>query len=257
MYEKYLRIICGVKRSTPVAILFAELGLKPLQFFWWEQSMKFWNKLAALPGDSLFHVVLQDNLADAFQHRAHNFASAVVGSLRIVDYDLEVPRAVGVVPIIDVGVALESLNSHLQGSANHALRCPRAAPSVGVLTCTYEQWFRPISTSRRFCDVSVSGRRMRRFLQFRLGSHGLPVAVGRLSGAGHLDRADRVCTSCDGHAVGDEMHMIFECAAVQPLRALYANLFTTDTDTMPRFFAQEDRLRVFQFVLDCLDLLHI
>ncbi len=46
-------------------------------------------------------------------------------------------------------------------------------------------------------------------------------------------------------------------SAVQPLRARYSNLFTPDTDTMRRFFAQEDRLRVFQFVLDCLDLLHI
>jgi len=82
LYEKYLRcqalnavssIQCGVKHSIPVATFFAELGLKPLHFFWWEQSVKFWNKLAALPHDSLFHTVLQENMVDAFQHCARKF----------------------------------------------------------------------------------------------------------------------------------------------------------------------------------------
>ena len=105
---------------------------------------------------------------------------------------------------------------------------------------------------RQYCNLSVSGCRLRRFLQFRLGSHGLPVAMSRFSGSGHLDRAARVCTYCGGHAVGDEMHMILN---VPPLIARYANLFTPETDTMRRFFARQDRLRVFQFVLDCLDCL--
>jgi hypothetical protein len=40
VYQKYLQIICGVRRSTFVAILFAELGLKPLQFFGWEHYIQ-------------------------------------------------------------------------------------------------------------------------------------------------------------------------------------------------------------------------
>ena len=40
----------------------------------------------------------------------------------------------------DVGMAWDSLDSHLQGSVDHRLDCPRAAPPMGVLTCTYEQW---------------------------------------------------------------------------------------------------------------------
>ena len=71
------------------------------------------------------------------------------------------------------------------------------------------------------------------FLQFRLGCHGLPVAAGRLAGAGHVDRAHMVCTCCNSGAVGDEMHLVFECAALIPLRQRYASLFTGRTDTMP------------------------
>ena len=73
---------------------------------------------------------------------------------------------------------------------------------------------------------------MQRFLQFRLGCHGLPVAIGRLAGAGHVDRANRVCLACNSGAIADEKHMIFECAAMAPLRQQHADLFTPQTDTM-------------------------
>ena len=33
---------------------------------------------------------------------------------------------------------------------------------------------------------------MQRFLQFRLGCHGLPIASGCLAGAGYVDRANRI-----------------------------------------------------------------
>ena len=68
----------------------------------------------------------------------------------------------------------------------------------------------------------VSGRRMQRFLQFRLGSHQLPVVLGRFAGGQHVARANRVCTHCGGVTVADEMHMIFECPALHALRQQYA-----------------------------------
>ena len=106
---------------------------------------------------------------------------------------------------------------------------------------------------------TVSGRRMQRFLQFRLGSHNLPIVASRFSGDQHVARADRVCTHCGGIAdnnVADELHMIHEFIRMpflQPLRLQYAALFTPDTNTMRSFFAQQDHMRVFKFVLDCLD----
>ena len=73
---------------------------------------------------------------------------------------------------------------------------------------------------RRYCQLPVSRRRMQRFLRFRLGCHGLPIATGRLAGASHVGRADRVCLACNSGGVGDEKHMIFECTALAPLRQL-------------------------------------
>ncbi len=56
---------------------------------------------------------------------------------------------------------------------------------------------------------------------------------------------------------GDEMHLVFECAALASLRSRYASLFTGSTDTMRSFFAQPDHVGVFHYVVDCLDFMMI
>ena len=63
---------------------------------------------------------------------------------------------------------------------------------------------------------------MQPFLQFRLGYHGLPIATGRWAGTDHVDRTNRVCLACNRDAIGDEMHMLFECAALAPVKQQHA-----------------------------------
>ncbi len=150
----------------------------------------------------------------------------------------------------------EALHTNLQGVNDFDLYCPPAAPSVGVVSCTYHHWFRPYSKLRRYCQLPVSGRRMQRFLQFGLSSHSLPIATGRFAGQ-HVAKADRVCSHCATRSVANEMHVVFECHALRSLRQQYAALFTPDTDTMRSFFWQDDHMQVFRFILDCLDFLDI
>ena len=66
-----------------------------------------------------------------------------------------------------------------------------------------------------------------------------------------------MCVHYGGIAVADELHMIYECPVLQPLRLQYAALFTPDIDTMRSPFAQQDHMQVFNFVLDCLDVLKL
>ena len=98
---------------------------------------------------------------------------------------------------------------------------------------------------------------MRRFLQFRLACHGLPIATGRFAGTAQGNRAHGVCLSCNAGALGDERHLIFECTALASLRSRYADLFTSSIDTMRSFSAQPDRMGVFHYVIDCLDFMKI
>ena len=65
IYDRFLRRICGVKH-TPSIVLLEELALSPLQVFWWQQTLEFWNTIAASPVGSLFHTILLDTIHDAF-----------------------------------------------------------------------------------------------------------------------------------------------------------------------------------------------
>ena len=167
-------------------------------------------------------------------HGAKNCCLQSVGHFMLSDSS--------VVPIMEVDAIIEALCEQLQGTHSHALQCPRAAPSAGVVSCAYHQWFRPFGKHRRFCQLPVSGKRRQHFLQFRLGSHNLPVVAGRFCGIARADkyvRSVQTVKTCGGIAVADELHIVVhEYPVLQPLRQQYAALFTSNTDTMRSFFAQ-------------------
>jgi len=85
----------------------------------------------------------------------------------------------------------------------------------------------------------------------------LPTVVSRLFDGQHVDTAHRMCICCGGHAVADKLHMVRECAALQPPRQWYAVLMFTDTDTMRSFFAHKDHMQVFKIVLDSVNFVNI
>jgi len=103
----------------------------------------------------------------------------------------------------------------------------------------------------------VSDRRTQRFLQYRLGSHQLPVVLGRFAEGQRVARANRICSRHGGVAVAGKMHMISDCPALHALRQQYARLFSTNTDTVRSLFAQQDHTQVFEFVLSCLDIVQV
>ncbi len=118
--------------------------------------------------------------------------------------------------------------------------------------------------NRCICTLRVRGMRgnsqllQQVYLHFaRSSSSNANPATRRFAGAAHVDRAHRVCLACNSGAVGDEMHLVFECAALASLRSRYASLFTGSTDTMRSFFAQPDHVGVFHYVVDCLDFMMI
>ena len=61
-----------------------------------------------------------------------------------------------VIPILDVDNMVGVLTAQLQDMGNGALYCSHVAPIQGVVSCTYEQWFRPYSLRRRYCQLPVS-----------------------------------------------------------------------------------------------------
>ena len=83
---------------------------------------------------------------------------------------------------------------------------PRSAPSKKAKLCTYLRWFsRPERCSvEPYYDLPLSIKKLRSILDFRMGSHALPVEQGRLDRPA-VPRHLRRCTFCATQAVGDEL----------------------------------------------------
>ena len=100
LYNYNLRTIRDLLPSTPCKMLLAELSLLLLQVFWWQQTLQFWNSLAALPAGSFSHTVCLDNLTDAFCGVACSMALSLEGCLHSVGYDMQ--RVCDVIPMLEL-----------------------------------------------------------------------------------------------------------------------------------------------------------
>ena len=88
------------------------------------------------------------------------------------------------------------------------------------------------------CDmsptVSCQWASVSSLVQFRLGSHTLPIEQGRFARPA-LPRHLRRCTVCDTQALGDELHYVFDCPHFSNIRAQFPGLFQDAAGCMRQF----------------------
>ena len=124
------------------------------------------------------------------------------------------------------------------------LEATEAKLTTFITTCTYFRWIADDRhNAQRVIGLRLPYRVVNRFLRFRTGCHGLPSDVGAHQG---VPRERRFCTLCR-QGVGDELHLVFECAALQDLRAQMPGIFLGVT-TMRGFMQQRDIRSVATFI---------
>ena len=89
---------------------------------------------------------------------------------------------------------------------------------------------------------------LRQLLRFRCSCHGLPKDIG--SRHPRVPRLERLCELCHS-ALGDELHLVFDCPRLADIRAQFPQLFHGVT-TMQQFMWQQPLSQVAYFVDKCL-----
>ena len=205
--------------------------------------------------DKLF---LSDNLQDAFPHGVHIFSWSVshclrsVGSQQLATVYLLKSKAF---LFLGVNTVIAGLEHQASLSWSNLSSNPRTAPTRNAKLCTWHNWFRPFNTSNPYFLLPVSGKRMQRFLRFRLSCHSLTIETGRHHRP-PIPRSSRLCPHCLS-SVGDEYHLVFECP-IFPATQRQLTLFNSRTSSMRSFFAhwQKDRMIVHKFISDCSDMIN-
>ena len=192
----FFRQLCRLKKSVTPAINFRELSERPRVHRWWEQVIGFMHRLSNMPDDSIHAEILRANVADTQQHPScDNWAGGIVR---------QYSRLGMASPFSSSGIAC--LNS-LRFQANMEVQLkklwgglhvsPRTAPYKGAKLCTYFAWFlRPSQLETvPYFEIPMPISRLRLLMQFRMGSHALPVEQGRLARPA-IPRHLRRCTLC-------------------------------------------------------------
>ena len=96
----------------------------------------------------------------------------------------------------------------------------------------------------------MGNAKLHRILRFRMGTHHLPVEEDRHF---NLPRASRVCNLCNTGAIGDERHMLLECAALADLRLQFSSLLLSCSSVMSRLLLGKDQHEVCRYIIACLD----
>jgi hypothetical protein len=160
-----------------------ELDTPPLDHIWWSRAVRFWESVRRLAPDNIYYQVLQDNCRDAIARGVRNWAKSFLTGLRRIGY----PRTTRCDTLISVDPpTVQSLLADQSNTVWQGLSIsPRTCPSRGAQLCTYLRWFaRPSLLPPRFSALRlpIGVRRLRIFLRFRMGCHGLPVDVGGAQG---------------------------------------------------------------------------
>ena len=131
---------------------------------------------------------------------------------------------------------------------------PRSAPSARYNFCTDLRWFaRPGSVSAdRYFEMPISLFKLRRLIQFRVGSHSLPIKRGRMARPVIPTFLQR-CTLCRQHAPGDERHHMLECPFFDRARTRFAHLLHDAHDSMRSLMWHKHQRGVADLIIAILD----
>ena len=230
VHKKFLRGLLGVSKSTCLKMIYAEFGRLPLQHFWWQQCMKYIQRLQDMDGSRLCKL--------AYVAECRNGLGWWKGvDLRCTSLGIQPPlpgTEFSASNFIDID----------QRNAVDELMTPKADSRKEHMYFSFKSAFQ----LEKYI-MQAKNQHLRRILaSFRVGSHWLKVQTGRYT---NTEYSERICDSC-GHAVDDEIHTIFVCSAHDRLRVKYADLFSQIVGhDMQAFLMQDAVHRIALFLTEC------
>lgn len=243
---KFLKSWCHLRNSESRWMIYRELGRLPFHYYWWRDVVRFANRVAALPQDSVWHEAFRDNLEIALGRKPSWFSD-----LRKFLSNIGYVSPQGSRHFIDERRVLDLLCAQYDAVWHGLHVSPRLALSRSKFT-TYYRWIDRGSWLDRpaYLFYDYSAAETCTYLRFCLGCHNLQIDLGRWYE--RRPRLHRICPRCDMHEIDDEWHMIFGCPALDAVRAARRSLFGPGIGhSVQAFMAQDDHRSVFRFVVEC------
>jgi hypothetical protein len=229
----FLRVLLGLKSSTPGWNVIREVGWYPLQVFVARQLVRWMNKLWSMPASTIARQAMQecwqlffDGNTDNWCGKLHAFFSEVgIQPASFLDEHPSIPiyceqRVVDTLRCRSHRVYLDLLAAQ-PPLALHSSKLLQYHLLFGDhLEIGVSKWRRA-----RYLNLPLSPQQLKLLARFRLSNHFLAVEVGRWRRPEPVPFAERVCELCGDGSVQDEFHHVFVCTALHAVRAALPSLF--------------------------------
>ena len=218
-----LRKMLNLRKSTPIYILLAEFGRRPLQINIKCRMINYWisvvNGKPSKLSKVLYTILLNEKNIGRYEHnwiRCINNILISVGKIDLLKSDkIDNPHA------LKASIKRTLTDLYIQewhGKLNDS--------SKGK---TYSLFKHDISLESYLVDLPR--KHYIHLCKFRTANHRLPVETGRWE---NVPIHERLCNICNDD-IGDEFHYLFKCKSFDNERKLYLKPYSYNRPNIPKF----------------------
>lgn len=198
VHTDFLRKLTKSKRSTPLYMLYGELGRYPIELTIKTRMIKFWGKLLSGSGSKISRICYEN----MFNYMRNNkWLNRIKGILDATGntYIWENQHAINLKHVHKM-VKRSLLDQFLQNwSAQLDISSKGTNYRIFKVDIKLEPYLTILPENKRLV-----------LFHFRTGNHRMPIETGRWRDR-HVPYAERKCTLCNMNELGDEFHYLLAC----------------------------------------------
>ena len=205
IHNQFLRKLLHARKSTPLYMIYAELGRYPLEITIKTRMIAYWSRIISGSQNKLSYMLYHKlTSTPGLQSKWVTKVRETLQNCGRADIWLNQPNNTNITAMVK-GRLLDQFyqewNANIEvSSKGRNYRIFKNDPSL-------ENYLLKLPKSLYI-----------KLAKFRTGNHRFPCETGRYHG---IDYSERKCTLCDNNDIGDEMHYFLICPFFQQQRAEY------------------------------------
>lgn len=196
VHSEFLRKITKARKSTPLYMLYAELGRYPIQITIDTRIIQFWNKLVTGKVSKLSHILYQVSRTNLGR------------SSKQINHVTKIFENTGKYNIWLKQSRLNNTNVHKtikQSLLDQFLQSWDEQTQLSSKRKNY-RLFKSNILFENYLTILPKSSYLQ-LIKFRTANHKLPIETGRWN---NTDISERKCTKCNANDLGDEFHYLFQ-----------------------------------------------
>jgi hypothetical protein len=226
LYSKYLKLLLPVRKSTPLYMLYGELGRFPVDItvkvrmigFWYRMITGKQSKLSLL----VYRMLLNDYCTNFYDHKWIAFIKSILDNIGCTYIWWSQCELINSVSLLKNFISTKLTDQFLQTWYSHIDSSSKASCyRIFKSNLTFENYLTLLEKKDWYP-----------LLRFRISNHNLPIETGRWI---RKPVQDRLCSLCNSNDIGDEFHYIFICPFFSQPRLQYITKYYRSKPNIYKF----------------------